>query len=249
MTETGVVSCGRCAQANWIPAGWDLRGLGCTHCGVGLAPGGAAGGRTRTDLFKIAGILGFIAVIWFAASHRPPSAPTPVYVPPPVASPRYTPPPTTTVPSSPPNWTVQKPTPQVAPTPIAPSRVPIFDGVVREARVKNRVVPLKIRGAPDADYFIKIVNTANGEETSVLFVTGGNTITATMPFGIYQMRFASGKTWYGEFARFGSPTQYWVADQKLVFRSVRNRPQPVSIVVAPASGGALKLQPISTFGF
>src|SRR5262249_57342142 len=39
MLDPGVITCSRCQQANWIPAGLERDDTTCTHCGASLLPG------------------------------------------------------------------------------------------------------------------------------------------------------------------------------------------------------------------
>jgi len=36
MFDSSVIACGHCQQPNWIPSGWEVGKLACTHCGTDL---------------------------------------------------------------------------------------------------------------------------------------------------------------------------------------------------------------------
>lgn len=258
MADASVVSCGQCAQRNWVPARWDLKALACTHCGLGLTTGKAQRGGSGGRLFKIVGVLGLavggvllldahglrLSDLWRSAEPRY-ETPRTTYIPPanpaPPPKPAPTPAPPAPAPRAPAPIIVQ---PKVEP--IFPVAVPIYSGVVRETRGKNRPFSLTIRGAANSNYFVKIVDSKTSEEISVLYVAGGGSVTAMMPTGVFQMRFATGATWYGESTMFGFPTQYWLANQLLY---LNRGGKPMTLIISPNKGGFLKIQSIDGLRF
>jgi hypothetical protein len=63
------------------------------------------------------------------------------------------------------------------------------------------------------NYYIKLVDTSSGATRMVLFVREGDTTSElVVPAGSYEMRYATGSTWYGEELLFGESTQFHKAD-------------------------------------
>lgn len=80
------------------------------------------------------------------------------------------------------------------------------------------VAPLGIRTSPGHDYFVKLVNSRGATEMS-FFVRGGQEFETKAPLGTYELRYASGKVWYGTQYLFGPDTVYSKADSVFHFTS------------------------------
>jgi hypothetical protein len=256
--EPNVVSCGRCQQSNWIPAGYQLDRMECTHCGATLAATPTRKPRAKLAfLSKLLTALAFVG-LWLLFEYRD------------VLVPHLG---RATVDTSdvgeiasdarPPSSATQRPSDTDAivipskPTPPSavendtslPQPVSISDGIVRVTKAKTRVVPFQIRTVSGSNYFIKLVNAADDSDMYVLFVRGGSTFKITMPIGTYRLQFASGKTWYGEKALFGEQTTYWTADQMLSFRKSGNDPKPVTIEIPDQRAGHIRSVPFDPARF
>lgn len=66
------------------------------------------------------------------------------------------------------------------------------------------------------DYFIKLVNSYNGNQIGI-FVRGGSTYEAYVPPGTYTLRYACGKKWYGSRLLFGLDASYSKSNQTFSF--------------------------------
>jgi hypothetical protein len=64
---------------------------------------------------------------------------------------------------------------------------------------------------------VKLVNTLTQRAALVAFLRSGETGFVTVPVGTYELRLASGATWYGEVYLFGPQTVYSKADDQLTF--------------------------------
>jgi HPt (histidine-containing phosphotransfer) domain-containing protein len=79
--------------------------------------------------------------------------------------------------------------------------VPVSSGVLQ--RPTNPIVaPLGIKTSKGSNYYVKLINMA-GQTVRTMFVVGGNYFETKVPLGIYEMRYASGTTWYGTRHLFG----------------------------------------------
>ena len=66
------------------------------------------------------------------------------------------------------------------------------------------------------DYYLKLVNKSSGEEVGV-YVRGGETTEVYVANGTYELRYATGKTWYGTKLLFGFDTHVQKSSQRMTF--------------------------------
>ena len=72
-------------------------------------------------------------------------------------------------------------------------------------------ISIKTR-ATGAHVWIKVVNYPSQRKVAAFFIRSGGSFTVNVPRGTYQIKMASGKTWYGSQDLFGSQTSYSMAD-------------------------------------
>ncbi|MGE5422058.1 MAG: ankyrin repeat domain-containing protein [Ignavibacteriales bacterium] len=78
--------------------------------------------------------------------------------------------------------------------------------------------PFKIVTPAGSDnYFVKLVTWTDHKDVLSIFIKGGSTIQIDVPNGSYEMRYATGQTWYGEDKLFGQNTACYIGDQRLDF--------------------------------
>ena len=58
------------------------------------------------------------------------------------------------------------------------------------------------------NYFIKLVDFHTNKTAATIFVRGGEKVKIEVPLGSYKIKYAIGKTWYGETDLFGHSTRY-----------------------------------------
>jgi len=87
------------------------------------------------------------------------------------------------------------------------------------ANFVNGVAPLKIRtsGNGGYNYFVKIVQAYSNNELGSYFIRSGETLNIKVPTGAYEIKYATGHTWYGENYLFGPKTNYSKADSVFDF--------------------------------
>lgn len=83
----------------------------------------------------------------------------------------------------------------------------------------NGVAPLRIKTSSNGGYhyFVKIVNTASHQELGSYFIRSGEMLEIKVPVGTYEIKYASGKQWYGTGYLFGPKTAYSKADSIFSF--------------------------------
>ena len=93
-------------------------------------------------------------------------------------------------------------------------------GTILYENGESRICPLSIETeSVDTDaYYIKLVN-SQGHTVLTTFIHPGSKIEINVPTGTYRLRYASGKTWYGETNLFGPETHYSEATSPFYFYS------------------------------
>lgn len=116
-------------------------------------------------------------------------------------------------------------------------RVPVSAGVMQ--RPSNAgVAPLAISTHAGNDYYVKLVD-LGGRVVMTMYVEGGRYFETSVPLGTYEMRYASGKVWYGTRHHFGPETSYAKAEQKFEFQFDGSRYSGYKIELIMQSGGNL----------
>jgi hypothetical protein len=92
------------------------------------------------------------------------------------------------------------------------------NGAVLRLPRGGSVAPLTIVTRPDGNHlFVKLISTDDRGEDIRVFVRSGKTVSMSVPFGSYELRYAAGRSWYGGEFLFGPDTQYSVAEETFDF--------------------------------
>ena len=83
---------------------------------------------------------------------------------------------------------------------------------------RNAIAPLEVRVATGGDYFIKLINTSSGRESIAFYVRSGRTWETKVPTGQYEIRYATGRGWYGTRCLFGEDTVAARGNRSLTFK-------------------------------
>lgn len=105
---------------------------------------------------------------------------------------------------TPPSYVPTKPQPTTRPSipeqPLPPS------GTIRTFTTAEQVAPFEIKGAQASHYLLKLVDAYTGAPVMTVFVRSGSTVNVDVALGTYELRYASGETWYGYEYLFGPET-------------------------------------------
>lgn len=127
------------------------------------------------------------------------------------------------------------------------------NGIFRIADENNynpyRSPPLKINNAPDANTLMKLVSTSDGAEVMSIFIRAGQVIEVAVPVGSYQVKVASGQTWYGDSVRFGPKTSYGKLDAVFNFTINGNQLLGHEVTLTRMRDGNLKQLPLTATDF
>jgi hypothetical protein len=105
------------------------------------------------------------------------------------------------------DW-IDLPSPSLEPAPQQPvlPAVPVNPGIILKNTEAEFIAPFGIKTSPGANYFVKLVDVITSKAIVGIYVVGGSPIEVDVPLGRYEMRYASGQTWYGLEHLFGEGT-------------------------------------------
>jgi hypothetical protein len=143
-------------------------------------------------------------------------------------------------------------TPRPAPSVVMPSypeqSMP-YSGAIRTWTSAERIAPFEIKAAPGRHHVVKLVNAYTRAPVLTVFVRGGTTVQVEVPLGTYEVRYASGETWYGYEYLFGPQTSYSKADKTFTFQVIGNQISGFTITLYKVPHGNLHTSPIQPTDF
>lgn len=125
--------------------------------------------------------------------------------------------------------------------------VPASHGVLQWPSTPG-VSPLGIKTQYGNDYYVKLVD-MGGRTIMTMYIEGGRYFEGKVPLGTFEMRYASGKTWYGTKYYFGPETVYAKADKLLNFTSNSSGYSGYTVELILQRDGNLRTSPISRVAF
>lgn len=114
-----------------------------------------------------------------------------------------------------------------------------ISGSVQVYTIAEREAPFEIKAAQGSHYLVKLVNAHTLATVMTVFVRSGTTVNVDVPLGKYEVRYASGESWYGYEHLFGPETIYSKADKTLSFEIVGDQLRGFTITLYKVSGGNL----------
>ena len=140
------------------------------------------------------------------------------------------------------------PNPRFSGVPVEPSttqNLPVT-GLYRDYSNTVRIAPLTIRTSNGGqNYFVKLVDYLSEETSMTYFIRSGQSINIDVPIGEYEIRYATGKVWYGESILFGNQTQYSKADRVFSFSRTTDGVSGYTIELISQPSGNLRTARIS----
>lgn len=123
------------------------------------------------------------------------------------------------------------------------------NGTVRKFVPNDSIAPLEIRAAQGSNFLVKLVDTGTGNPVLTVFVRSGSTIEAQIPLGVYEIRYASGDTWYGDEYLFGPDTTYSKANKDFTFVRKPGGVSGYTITLYKVANGNLRTASITPDAF
>jgi hypothetical protein len=102
------------------------------------------------------------------------------------------------------------------------------------------LAPLKIiTKSGDSNYLINVLEWDTKNPVLIAFIRSGETANLKVPLGSYEIRYATGETWYGYDSFFGSSTSYYKAESRIDFTKSGNTCNEYTIELNPGVDGNL----------
>lgn len=151
-------------------------------------------------------------------------------------------------PSSPSHYqppTSTKYSPPVPPTTFSEPTLPLpTNGALQVFTTRQAIAPFEIKSSYGGHYLVKLVDSYSKTPVITVFVHGGLTANVDVPLGTYEVRYASGDTWYGYEHLFGPDTAYSKADQMFYFRDDGSQVSGYTITLYKVRNGNLQTSKI-----
>lgn len=91
-------------------------------------------------------------------------------------------------------------------------------GVLAQEFRGHGVAPLEIKTSGGENYYVKVMELETGEDVLTAFIRGGQHFEALLPLGVYEIRYATGYTWFGPLLDFGDRASYSRCDDRFEFK-------------------------------
>lgn len=112
-----------------------------------------------------------------------------------------------------------------------------------------RVAPFEIQTSGSGYYLVKLVRTGTDDLLMTIFIHAGQSVTTEVPLGSYDVKYASGETWYGYEDLFGAETEYSKADSIFHFQDTGYQISGYTITLYQVTNGNLSTSEISASDF
>jgi len=124
-----------------------------------------------------------------------------------------------------------------------------YSGKIQKIVSSESVAPLTIQTSAGVNYLVKIVDYYSKSEIMTVFVRGGDTTKIKIPLGLYEIKYASGKKWYGYQHLFGYETSYSKAETSFSFENTGYQITGYTITLYRVSNGNLRTSQINQSEF
>ncbi|MBN2106127.1 MAG: J domain-containing protein [Deltaproteobacteria bacterium] len=122
-------------------------------------------------------------------------------------------------------------------------------GDIRAYTNLKRIAPFEIKADQGNHYLLKIVDQHTKKQVLTVFVRSGTTVNVDVPLGTFEIKYASGETWYGYEYLFGPETSYSKADKAFTFKKEGDHISGYTITLYKVTRGNLHTYKISQTDF
>ena len=123
------------------------------------------------------------------------------------------------------------------------------NGNIQTFTSTNKIARFIIKSSGDSHYLIKIVESLSKKTVMTIFVHKNSDITVYVPLGDYEIKFASGKKWFGYEYLFGDETSYGKFDKNFHFYQLGQQIKGYSITLYEVHDGNLSIKRIDASEF
>ena len=103
--------------------------------------------------------------------------------------------------------------------------------------MQTPIAPFRIKAATGDHYFLKLLDAYDLSPVMTVFVQSHSVVDLKAPIGTYRVRYACGKSWYGEGHLFGEETEYGEFDTFFRFDTSGTDIQGLSLTIGEGDGG------------
>lgn len=122
-------------------------------------------------------------------------------------------------------------------------------GIVRKT-YSDADAYLKIKTRTENNnYYIKLINRDAGREMLSAFIRSGSTLSVQLPYGVYELKYAAGRNWYGLEYLFGTSASYGKWPKSIVLAQAPRPAGALSVELVPGYHGKLTTDVISEYDF
>lgn len=128
--------------------------------------------------------------------------------------------------------------------------IPVKNGYTELYSNRKRTNPLIIK-TPNENlgFFIKLEDVNTSDSIAAFYLRGGSVFKMEVPEGIYEIKYAYGRTWYGTKYLFGSQTSYVKLDKAFEFRVSQSGVEGYTIELILRENGNLHSREINSEAF
>lgn len=113
----------------------------------------------------------------------------------------------------------------------------------------ERVAPLTVKTSGNDAYYVKLVSLDNPTYYLTFFIRPGDTVEYLAPLGDFELRYASGTTWYGAEDLFGSNTAYTKSENVFSFTFDGTYYNGYTVTLYPVENGNMQTEEIDASEF
>lgn len=145
--------------------------------------------------------------------------------------------------------------PYAPPTLLQVTRPPVPEqplppnGRLQTFTTAQRLAPLEIKGGQGSHYLVKLVDAFTAAPVLTVFVHSGSSVKIDVPLGTFELRFASGRKWYGDDYLFGPDTVYSKAETTFTFEAVGDEVRGFTVTLYQVPHGNLSVSRITPTEF
>jgi len=107
-----------------------------------------------------------------------------------------------------------------------------------------RIAPLRVSVSFGSHYYIKVVRFDTTIPVVSFIVRSGQRAEVEVPTGSYELKYATGETWYGPEYLFGPDTKYYEAEDIMYFRRSGQQVEGYYVELIAQEGGNLRTSTI-----